>query len=221
MTKRSASISSAGCGRRAGDARVARRDDDLVCRARRARRRARARGRRSRRRRPASIVRPRSARTARGPGPTPTSRTGTPTCCCEEREVVARRGGQVVRLGHRRQVGAPAGQLLVDGRDLVQHRLVVRHVVEALTVELVGDADLHRVEHVEHVELGDRHLAQRVQPHGLPQHHRVEPAGATAATGVRAELVTALDEQVADLVEELGRERSGRRRGCSTPWRSR
>ena len=44
----------------------------------------------------------------------------------------------------------------------------------------------------------------------MPQHHEVEPAGAAATTGVGAELVAALDEQVADrvAVEQLGRERA-------------
>ena len=50
----------------------------------------------------------------------------------------------------------------------------------------------------------------RVEPHRVAQHHRVEPAGTAAATGVGAELVAALDELVADrvAVEQLGGERA-------------
>ena len=51
------------------------------------------------------------------------------------------------------------GQRLVDRPHLVQHRLVVRHVVVArAVVALVGDAHLELVERREHVELGDRDL---------------------------------------------------------------
>src|SRR6201999_2421619 len=42
----------------------------------------------------------------------------------------------------------------------------------------------------------------------LAQHHSVEPAAAPLAPGVGAELVAALDEQLADVVLLLGRERS-------------
>ena len=40
----------------------------------------------------------------------------------------------------------------------------------------------------------------------MPEHHRVEPTRTTLASGVRAVLVTALDQQRARLVVELGRE---------------
>ena len=89
----------------------------------------------------------------------------------------------------------------------MQHRLVVRRVVVAPAVGLVGDADLDRLERVEHVELRERDVRERVEARRLARHRHVEPAAAPAAPGVGPELVAALDEQVADVVGELGRER--------------
>ena len=83
---------------------------------------------------------------------------------------------------------------------------MVRGVGEALASGLVGDADLHRLEGVEHVQLGEGDLRERVQPHRLAGHDRVEPAAAAAPAGVGAELVAPLDQQVAHVVVELGRE---------------
>src|SRR5205823_8901267 len=57
------------------------------------------------------------------------------------------------------------------------------------------------------VELRQRDLGEAVEPDRVPQHHGVEPAGAPASTGVGAELVASLDEQLTLLVEQLGRER--------------
>ena len=88
---------------------------------------------------------------------------------------------------------------------------MVGHVVVAgAVVALVGDAHLELGERLEHVELGDRHLGERVEPHRVLEHHEIEPTRATTPTGVGAELVTALDELVAHgvAVEELGGERA-------------
>jgi len=86
------------------------------------------------------------------PRATPTRRTGTRSARPRRPRSPARRG-QVLTRGCRREIGTPAGQLLVDGRDLVEDRLVVRRVLEALAVRLVGDADLDGLERVEDVEL--------------------------------------------------------------------
>ena len=85
---------------------------------------------------------------------------------------------------------------------------MVRRVLEALAVRLVGDADLDGLERVEDVELCEGDLRERVEPDGLARHHGVEPPAPAAASGVGPELVAALDEQVAGLVAELGRERA-------------
>ena len=116
------------------------------------------------------------------------------------------------------------GQRLVDRPDLVQHRLVVRHVLVArAVVALVGDADFSSANGASTSSLVIASSVQRVEPHRVPQHHRVEPARAAAAAGVGAELVAALDEQVADrvAVEQLGRERAAADTRACTPWRRR
>ncbi len=84
---------------------------------------------------------------------------------------------------------------------------MVRHVLEALAAEVVGDAHAQALEAVEHVELRDRQLRERVEPHRLAQHHQIEPARAAAASRVGAVLATYVHQVVADLVEQLGAER--------------
>ena len=155
------------------------------------------------------------------PGPTPTSRTGVADLLGQEVHVVAGRLGQVADLGGARDVGLPPGQLLVDRGDLVEDRLVVGRVGEPLAVGLVGHAHLDRVEGVEHVELGQGHLGQRVEPHRLAHHHRVEPARPAPAAGVDPVLVAPLDQGVADLVDQLGGERARSPPGSRRPWRCR
>src|SRR5690349_1524558 len=91
----------------------------------------------------------------------------------EEVDVVERLLRQLVAPGERRQVGLPTGELGVDRLRLVQHRLVVREVVDPLAVDLVGDAHLERVQGVEDVELGEGELREGVQAYGVAQHHRV------------------------------------------------
>ena len=83
-----------------------------------------------------------------------------------------------------------------------------QHGVDRVAVGVVLGADLDLGERVEHVELGERELGERVEAHGLAQHHAVEPAGAPAATGDGAELAADVDELVAELVEQLGGERA-------------
>ena len=86
---------------------------------------------------------------------------------------------------------------------------MVWQVVVADAVDVVGHADLDRLEGVEDVELGDRHLRQRIQPHCVAQHDRVEPARPTATLGVDAVLVAQIDDPVTGLVEQLGGHRPG------------
>ena len=86
---------------------------------------------------------------------------------------------------------------------------MVRQVRVADAVGLVGHADLDGLEGVEDVELGQCHLGEGVEAHRLAQHDGVEPAAAAAAAGVGPELVPPLDQELADVVLLLGRERPG------------
>ena len=129
----------------------------------------------------------------------------------DEPHVIAGRGREFLEPGRRLDLLTPTGQGLVDRPHLVHHRLVVRNVVVTGAVgSLVTDADLQLGEWRENVELGEREFGAGVEPHGVLEHHQVEPPGAPAPLGVGAELGAAIDEQVADRValEQFGRERS-------------
>ena len=76
-------------------------------------------------------------------------------------------------------------------------------------MSFVGDAELHLVERVEHVELGDRQFGEPVEPGRMTQHRDVEPAGAAAAAGDGAELAPDVDESFPGLSVVLGGERAG------------
>ena len=142
-------------------------------------------------------------------GPDADERDGHAHLLLEHGQVGAGGIRELVPLGQTGQVHLPHGQLLVDGRGLVQVALVVRQVLDPLAVDVVGHADLDRGQGVEHVELGQGQLGQRVEPHGVAGHDGVEPARPATATGVGAVLVAPVDEQVAGLVEQLGGERPG------------
>ena len=110
-----------------------------------------------------TLTRWRRRRSARGPGPTPDEADGHADLLGQEGDVVAGGRRHVAGRGRRAEVGAPARQLLVDRHRLVEGRLVVGQVRVADAVGLVGDADLDRLEGVEDVELGQRHLGQELR----------------------------------------------------------
>ena len=82
-------------------------------------------------------------------------------------------------------------------------------MLEQLAIEAVARADLDLVEAIEDVELGERQLGEAVQPNRLTQHHTIEPTGPPTPPGDRAELLADIDERVAVVIEQLGRERPG------------
>ena len=90
---------------------------------------------------------------------------------------------------------------------------MVRQLVVALAVGLVGHADPNGLEMVEHVELGDGQFRERVDPGRVPEHHGVQPSRTATPTRVGAVLVAHVHEVVADLVEQFGGERSGTHAG--------
>ena len=64
-----------------------------------------------------------------------------------------------------------------------------------------------RLEAGEHVELGDRETVEAVEAHRVAGHHGVEPAAAARAAGGGAELLAVVLQLLAEVVEQLGRER--------------
>ena len=118
------------------------------------------------------------------------------------------RAGQVGPAARAARRARPALDFLVDRLDPHLVRGVRRQIVERLAVDPVAGADLHRLEAVEHVELGQRDAGDAADRDGLAHQHRVEPAAAALAAGDGAELVAALAEPLADLIVLLGRERA-------------
>ena len=83
-----------------------------------------------------------------------------------------------IRYGPRPgQVYMPTRQLAVDGPDAVEHRLVIRDV---LVKGRPRPGKRHRpygIEGGENIELGDRDLRERVQPHSVTEQDQVQPSG--------------------------------------------
>ena len=138
-----------------------------------------------------------------------TSATGQRISSSMRRTYLIARAGRSAQLRAPWVESAPALDLLVDRLDPRLVGGVGGQIVELLPVELVAGADLHRLERVEHVELGQRDAGHSADRDRLADQHGVEPAAAALAAGDGAELVAALAERLADLIVLLGRERAG------------
>src|SRR5215831_4474563 len=117
--------------------------------------------------------------------------------------------------GLRRQLAPLAGPLgrlrptfeaLVDRFDARLRVLSGRQTADALAVELVADAHLDLRKAVKDVELREGNTIDPSNLDHLPHQAGVEPAAAPLATGVDAELLTALAQSLAHIVGELGGE---------------
>src|SRR5690606_18292843 len=70
-------------------------------------------------------------------------------------------------------------------------------------------ADADRIQTVEYIQLGQAQTADTVDLDRPTQDHRIEPAAATRTSGGGAELVAAGSQALADVIEQLGGERTG------------
>src|SRR6185369_18064322 len=100
----------------------------------------------------------------------------------------------------------PAGELLVDGLAALELFGADRQDLGERLFELVADADLHYLDSVEHVELGDAQAGGAVQLDRALQRRGVEPPGAPRPARGGAELPAALAQALAHVVRQLGRE---------------
>src|SRR3954468_9785227 len=120
---------------------------------------------------------------------------------------------QVIACGLRQAlVVLDADGALLPPRQLVVHRHAAlellrtdRQDVGELAVDRVAGADLHRLDAIEDIELGDANAGDAVQLDRALERRGVEPAGAPRPTGGRPELLTALAQPLADVVGQLGR----------------
>ena len=100
----------------------------------------------------------------------------------------------------------PALQHLVNRLDPRLRTLRSRQIVDLMPIQPVADADFHFVEPVEHVQLRQRDAVDAAHLHRLAHQAGVEPAAAAWPAGHCAELMAALAEKPADLIDLLGGE---------------
>ncbi len=81
-------------------------------------------------------------------------------------------------------------------------------MVDARAVEFVSDAQLDRLEAVEHVELGERERIDARDPDGLAQLRGIEPSTAPRPAGVDAEFLSTRAQRFAGGVGQFGEERA-------------
>ena len=92
---------------------------------------------------------------------------------------------------------------------MVEVALRHRQLVEALAVDVVGDADGDALEPGQHVELRHDEVGDAVDARRVAGDGGVVPAAAAGAARGGAELEAGLAQELARLVKELGRERAG------------
>src|SRR6187455_2100265 len=103
---------------------------------------------------------------------------------------------------------APTGHGLVDRLALSEPVDQKRRRVLDLAVEPIASADLDLGQAVEDVELRQAETGDAVREHRAPQQHGVEPTATPRPARRRAELVADRTQSPADVVVELGGERT-------------
>src|SRR6185503_2026159 len=104
------------------------------------------------------------------------------------REIGACRPGQLRMLFYADRAFLPAGHLFIHRGAQLELLGAHGENLGETALELVADADLHRLDAVEHVELGDAYAGHAVQLDRALERRRVEPPGAPRTSGGRAEL---------------------------------
>ena len=144
------------------------------------------------------------------PAPVETSSTGTPISCSRRSHVRPRLGREVVEASSTPAVGvAPAGHRLEHGRARAATAAGRPETPSQRSppADAVADADRHRGQAVEHVQLRDHHGIEAVHAHGVPDLDRVEPAAAPRTAGHGAELVAPGAQRLAVGAVQLRRKR--------------
>src|SRR5207237_2362309 len=94
----------------------------------------------------------------------------------------------------------PARQLLVNRLAALELLGAHRQDLGEAALKLVADADLHHLDAVEHVELGDAKAGDAVQLNRALERRGVEPPGAPWPAGGRAKLLPSLAQALAHAV---------------------
>ena len=83
-----------------------------------------------------------------------------------------------------------------------------RHVVVALPLHDVADANFDRIDPGQNVELGERERPHPVDASSVTREHGVEPSDAPRTSGGAAELVAFFAQRICEIAGELARKRS-------------
>ena len=83
----------------------------------------------------------------------------------------------------------------------------LRHgdLVDALTFDLIGNADRDALDPGEDIELGEEDVGQSVDARGIARDRSIEPAAATLASCRDADLTTDAAQSLTPLIVQLGR----------------
>src|SRR5438874_3297619 len=127
----------------------------------------------------------------------------------DARQISPRSRRQCVEAFHAERILVPAGKLFEDGFAFSHRLRAGRQQCHPRSSDAIAGADSDRRQAVEDVELSDGQAVDAVQLEGSRQRRNVEPAATPRAAGDRPEFVAALGKTRADVVEELGRKRTG------------
>src|SRR5260370_14847619 len=83
------------------------------------------------------------------------------------------------------------------------------HVVVALALHHVADADFNRIDSGQNVELGERERPHPVDASSVTGEHRVEPSDTSRTPRGGAELVTLFAQRIRQVAGELARKGTG------------
>ena len=81
-----------------------------------------------------------------------------------------------------------------------------RHLVVAHTVNIVSHTNRDLIQAGQDVQLGDEQVGEAVDTHSLTRQHGIVPAATTRAASVHTELAAGGSQELAHLIEQLGRE---------------
>src|SRR4030043_1096464 len=79
-----------------------------------------------------------------------------------------------------------------------------RDMVKNLSIHAIPHTDLHLVKIVQHVEFGDGHLLDAIDPYGVVDHHRIEPAASSRSPGCGPVFPSLFTDPLSDLILQFG-----------------
>src|ERR1700678_2193893 len=103
---------------------------------------------------------------------------------------------------------APSGHLFEDWLGVDEHPMRRRHVVVALSLHDIADADFNRIDPGQNVELGQCERPHPVDASGVPREDTVEPSDTTRTPGGAADLVAFFAQRIRKVAGDLAGKRA-------------